>query len=539
MRNNWRFIVLLILSALSLYLNVGSYGVVESSDARYAEIAREMFKSGDYLHPDLLNIHHYHKPPVTYQITAIAYSIFGVNSFGARFFLQLAVLFQLVLIYAMARALFDSRKVALWTAAIYFSFPLVLASSRNLTTDAFLTTFALLSMYAWVRYRKNNQRAYLYLFTFSLAMGFLTKGPVVFIVPVPFVIAYNLVEKPKAGLSIHHLLAWLLFLILAISWYLYLVVQNIDFLDYFLDRQTLDRMLSKEAFNRSEPFWYFFVLAPVVGMPWSLIVPFFLIRRIREIRLKSLPGVMILSILIPLIFYSISSSKRILYILPFYSLLALLTAYFMTTLSEKVSRRLSRIMLGFVLLFAIGFITARFIPTGYHIPLYLPVAGFLEIILSIGIYKSRWFNADTRPVLMSFIFAIMLVTGSSAFMASNELKMNTPAPIADFIKEIGLEKRNILVYNIRLPSIAFHLGKPVISLFDGSRSLDRETQFETDTTWKEFLIDLNDESDLKRLRGLMEQPSVLIYHKKVPGKRKWMLAHYKNFAQFEKWGLYY
>src|SRR5687768_3582551 len=45
-----------IIYAVSLFIFLGSWGVIETSEARYAEIAREMFQSGDFVHPQLLNI---------------------------------------------------------------------------------------------------------------------------------------------------------------------------------------------------------------------------------------------------------------------------------------------------------------------------------------------------------------------------------------------------------------------------------------------------------------------------------------------------
>ena len=205
MKNKLTFNIFLVIAAISLLINVGSYGVIESSDARYAEIGRAMHVSGDYMHPNLLDVHHYHKPPFTYQITALGYKIFGINAFGARFFLQLAVLLQLVLVYRLSISLFNNKKTALWSAIIYFSFPLVLMSSRNLTTDAFLATFVLLSIYSWVKYRQSGIIKWLYAFTLSLALGFLTKGPVIFIVPVIFILFYNRTEKAKRNFSIHHI----------------------------------------------------------------------------------------------------------------------------------------------------------------------------------------------------------------------------------------------------------------------------------------------------------------------------------------------
>ena len=59
-----RFYLLFIcLAFFCLIIGLGSYGLAESSEARYAEISREMFLSGDYLNPQLLGIFHFHKPP--------------------------------------------------------------------------------------------------------------------------------------------------------------------------------------------------------------------------------------------------------------------------------------------------------------------------------------------------------------------------------------------------------------------------------------------------------------------------------------------
>ena len=83
------------------------WGVLETSEARYAEISREMQQSGDWMHPTLLGIHHYHKPPVTYWLTAASFSLFGVNDFAARFFLTIAFALQVYMIFLIAKSIFD------------------------------------------------------------------------------------------------------------------------------------------------------------------------------------------------------------------------------------------------------------------------------------------------------------------------------------------------------------------------------------------------------------------------------------------------
>ncbi len=532
-------LILLIVSAIALYINVGSYGVVESSDARYAEIAREMVVSGDYLHPDLLDVHHYHKPPFTYQITALGYKIFGINPFGARFFLQLAILFQIILVYYLSLVLFNNRKPAFWSALIYISFPIVLISSRNLTTDAFLTTFALLSMYSWVKYRKTGRWGYFYLFTFSLAMGFLTKGPVIFIVPVPFIIAYNRIEKAKHGFSFHHITAWLLFLVLASSWYLLLVKENPDFIDYFLGRQTVDRF-SKNAFDRTEPFWYFIVLAPVAGIPWLLLLPYLIkVNKILFTK-RSLPVALAAGIIIPLIFFSISSSKRILYILPFYSLTAILIAELISNTPLRQTKKVSTFIFIYAIVVFSASASTQILDPDINIPSLAVVAGVFMILITILIYNSRKIDVQSKTVFSTFVVSAFLVIAASHIMSLNELKVNSPKPVTDFILEKGLNDREILIYNTRKPSIAFGLNRSIISLYDGAKDLNRETQFEQDTLWKKYLINMNNEDEVIYLQNLLKDPTVLLVYKHpLPENRLWLIDGHDNVKNMEKWTIYY
>jgi 4-amino-4-deoxy-L-arabinose transferase len=537
--NDKKLLFLLIVSAIALYVNVGSYGVVETSDARYAEIAREMVVSGDYLHPNLLDVHHYHKPPFTYQITALGYKIFGINAFGARFFLQLAILFQIIIVYFLSLNLFNNNKTALWSAIIYISFPIVLISSRNLTTDAFLTTFAILSLFSWVKYRKTGQWRYLYLFTFSLAMGFLTKGPVIFIVPVPFIIAYNRIEKAKHGFSFHHIVAWLLFLVLASSWYLLLVKENPEFIDYFLGRQTVDRF-SKNAFNRTEPFWYFILYAPLVGMPWLLLIPF-LIGRNKEVFTKnSLLTALVIGILVPLLFFSISSSKRILYILPFYSLIAVLIAELLEKLKKKNIKRIAAFIFIYAIVIYSAFALTQLLDLDIKIPSLAVVAGVFMILISVLIYNSKQIDDQSKTVFNTFIVSAFLVIAASHIMNLNELKVNSPKPVTDFIQKKDLQDKTILVYNTRKPSIAFGLNKSIVSLYDGSGDLARETQFEQDTLWKQYLIDMKKEDEITKLKNIMEKPTVLIvYRHPLPDDRLWLIDKYDNVKVMDMWSIYY
>jgi len=532
-------LLILLISAVALFINVGTYSVIESSDARYAEIARMMYISGDYLNPNLLEIHHFHKPPFTYQITALGYKMFGVNPFGARFFLQIAVLIQIFLVYLIALELFKKKEIAIWSALIYISFPIVLIASRNLTTDAFVALFALLSIYTWIKYRKNGQFGYLYFFALSLALGFLTKGPVVFLVPLIFIIFYNRTEHPKHDYSYHHLAAFLLFLAVSASWYVYLIVQNPHFLDYFIEKQTIDRF-SKNAFGRTEPFWYFILLAPLVGMPWLLNFPYLIKKNMTLFSGKTISLALFLGTALPLFFFSVSSSKRILYILPLYGLFAILLAYLMAQSSENTTKTVNKITLGYALVFLLLLAVAPLLPVKLIIPGSLALSALIFIPLVLWLYKTPAIENKMRPFYISLLVSLLLLIGGSLVLNRNPLKSNGTSPLTDFIKAQHMQERNILVYNTRKPSIAFNLDKMIISLNDGSNDLQREVVFETDENWKNYLINMKNKKEIQALKEVMKKPSVLLVYKNdIQPHSQWLLAYYTNKTIMGKWRIYY
>ena len=533
------FGIFLLIATIALLINAGSYGVVETSDARYAEIAREMFLSGDFIHPKLLDIHHYHKPPFTYQITALGYAVFGINSFAARFFLQLSVLFQIWLVYKITLLLFQRKKTAITAAIIYFSLPLVLISSRNLTTDSFLTSFVLLSIYSWLEYYKNGKIIFLYLFALSLGLGFYTKGPVIFIEVLVFMGLYSYFFSFKRKGGFHFFTAFLLFLIAGFWWYGYLAYENSAFIDYFLGRQTLDRF-SKNVFNRSEPWWYFLVLAPVTAAPWLFLIPFWAKEKLNYIKNDQRLKVLILSILIPVFFFSLSTSKRILYILPVYGFIAILSAALWDKVSFKTKKKSLYFISGFYSFFAF-LILGLNITEKYEIPMELTLISIIYLLSIIWILFTNQLEISAKLNFLSLLFGVFILIASSIFMSKNPSEINSPRPLTDFILKNNLENKNIYIFNSRQPSIAFELNKSVISLYKNSRDLNREVQFENSEKWKEYLINLNKNNEIEALINQMKiHPSVLITYKEKKFKILDSLkSFYKNKKQFGKYIIYY
>ena len=532
----------MILIFLVLLIGSGSWGLTESSEARYAEIAREMFVSGDYLHPSLLGISHYHKPPVTYQITALGYALFGVNEFGARFFLSVALLMQLFFVYRIGLLLFKNEKKAIASALIYFSFPLVLISARNLTTDAFLTTLTLWALYLWLQRKKGGSVWFLYGFFLLLSAAVLTKGPVVLLPPVIFILFWKVMNREKMKFKIHSILGVLLFLGVSASWFVVVIIDNPLLLDYFVTDQIVKRSLEAEKFHRSKPFWYYIVFAPLVGIPWLFFIGTEVGKNLRTIvQKRNIEFVLLASSLLLLIIFSLFSSKLILYILPIYPFMALLGG---SLLANSSLKRLKIYSVGFGFLFLMLFCCLLYISFSaqwrfdfwYALPL-------CALLAALGNYYLKFRkNNMLRPVYMGVWFSLFLLATFALFAAQNDSSINSIKELSAFVKQKKQNFDRVLVYDYLLPSAVFYLGDQIITVHDDNFNTRRETEFENGSLYKKDYIDLRQNGELKRFKTLVQKENnVLILRKKeaFPDSLQYLLRSFDHTAERGKWKIYY
>lgn len=61
---NYKLFTIILTAFILMNFNLGKWGIMETSEAKYAKISKEMVENKDYLHPKLLGIYHYHKPPM-------------------------------------------------------------------------------------------------------------------------------------------------------------------------------------------------------------------------------------------------------------------------------------------------------------------------------------------------------------------------------------------------------------------------------------------------------------------------------------------
>jgi 4-amino-4-deoxy-L-arabinose transferase len=325
---------------------------------------------------------------------------------------------------------------------------------------------------------------------------------------------------------------------------LYLVAENPAFIRYFLFEHTVERFANPDTFGRAKPWWFYVVLAPATSLPWSVALVTLAIR----IRWVSVPqlwrNVLIFWVFLPLFFFSLSSSKLLLYVLPIFPGMALLTVYYLGRCTEAALFRWYVGIVAFfgfllsVLCLAPAFAGVLDLPfTLRPMTAAVPAAGVVVLVITLTLWEQV--RIAPRLLAAAVMFTVTLLLAAKPILRQNELAANGTRPLANMLREQNLTHRPILIYNELLPSLAFELGEIPVSLNDGNQNLNRETQFEPNQRWQQNLIYLNDSTQRPDLDWILQQRPVLIVRGELNPERHWLLPYFKQQETLGKWTVWY
>ncbi|HEY1268651.1 MAG TPA: glycosyltransferase family 39 protein, partial [Candidatus Binatia bacterium] len=125
---------------LAIYFGflLGGRALWSPVEGRYAEIAREMTVSGDYVSPRLNGVKYFEKPPLFYWLEASSIKLAGVSETALRFWPALFAVLGCLAVYAAGRELFDAR-TGLLAAVMLATSPLYYALGRIVAVDMVFT----------------------------------------------------------------------------------------------------------------------------------------------------------------------------------------------------------------------------------------------------------------------------------------------------------------------------------------------------------------------------------------------------------------
>ncbi len=329
-RASERWLFWLIWAALvaALFYRLGGAALFEPDEGRNSEKAREILVLNDWVTPHE-NFHAVlDKPIFFYWLIAASFKSFGLSEWAARLPSALAAFACLVLVYRFVLARWGPWE-AVWSVLILLTSTEFFILARTVIFDMSLTAFLTLALWAFYEAvhadQVKHRRIWCLILYAALAVATLIKGLIGIVIPGMVFFFYLLLSHRWAVLRRIYLIPGaLLFVAIALPWYLAADAQNDGYLRYYLWDEHFGRFATAE-FDRSEP-WFYFILVLLVGFfPWSLLLPM-TIKEAWKTRFEDRTLYLILWIALPLLFFSASKSKLPHYILPIFPALAALTA---------------------------------------------------------------------------------------------------------------------------------------------------------------------------------------------------------------------
>ena len=258
------------------FANLGSRDLMHPDEGRYAEIAREMAATGDWVTPRLNGLKYFEKPPLQYWVTAAAFRVFGVHEWTARLWPALAGLLAVVTIGVAGRALEGSALGVF--AALALAGTLWHAGMAQLVTlDSGLAFFLALAFSGVVIAQRpgagvRDRRTWMLIAWAAMAGATLSKGPIGLVLPAGTLVAYTLVNRDY-GLwrRLHFVSGLALYLLLTAPWFIAVARANYEFLSFFFVHEQFERFLTEEHQRTGQ--WYYFVPLAVAGsLPWFVVL---------------------------------------------------------------------------------------------------------------------------------------------------------------------------------------------------------------------------------------------------------------------------
>jgi 4-amino-4-deoxy-L-arabinose transferase-like glycosyltransferase len=337
-REPWRRIALLGAGAVLFFWRLGSHDLWPPDEPRFALVAKEMWTRGDYSVLSLNNHLYTDKPPLFFwAINGFGRILGGIDEWAARLPSAVATVLAMLLIERLGSRLYD-RKTGLLAAMVFATSLQILERGRWASIDMTLNLFVLSAVaLLWLaRAERERDGARIALAWGMMGLATLAKGPVGLILPILAVLPSALIERDfRSVRRIASPIGIALYLLITLSWFgLFAWRLGPAFALGVLMHQNVDRYVG--AWNATHPVWYYLWRFPVGFFPWIVFLPWGIAHaRSREEIDRRSPARFLAGWMAAIfLFFSFSTGKRGVYIIPLYPAAAILVARFLASAWE-------------------------------------------------------------------------------------------------------------------------------------------------------------------------------------------------------------
>ncbi len=359
---NWGQILSLIGICFFLYFfNLGRSDLWAPDEPRYAQIAKEIVSRGDWILMHINGRVYGDKPPLVFWLMALSSHLWsGFTSFSTRFPSAFFGTLTVLLTFLLGKKLYSS-----WTG---FISGLMLATSLHFAylstrvnidaTLIFFTTASLFCFFSWHRQNqceeiRHRRRRSLLIYGFYVGMAFATlaKGPVGFIIPLLVSLVYLIAQKDFQEIK---RMKWIsgipLMLAIVLAWYLPAVwMGGKTYVEQNLFRHTTQAY--RTGWTHPQPFYYYLYSFPVAFFPWIFFLPSAIFYGWCRSMIGKRKEFLFLFVwfIVLFVFFSLSRSKRTLYLLPLFPAASLMVGKLWSDLIQQTMDRFKREWISFPL----------------------------------------------------------------------------------------------------------------------------------------------------------------------------------------------
>lgn len=345
-RNTWFWI---IISALFFIPFLGGVHLFDWDEINFAEMAREMIVTGDYLRLQINYEHFTEKPPLFFWLQALSMNVFGVGEFGARFPNALLGVIVIPFLYISGKFLINRKFGYLW-ALSWFGSILPFLYFKSGIIDPFFNFFIFNGLFFFVHfiwrkrnlagvYFSKNAATYLWIAGISTGLAVLTKGPVAVLIIALCILVYWIAERFRPFVKLTSLLYFgLVVLGVFLVWFgIEYSFNGPDFIIEFTIRQW-ELLTTNDAGHGGFPGYHFVVL--LFGcFPASLFaIPALWQKKSDKIHIRQFRKWMVILLCVILVLFSLVGTKIIHYSSMAYYPISFLSALYLFKLSEANDR---------------------------------------------------------------------------------------------------------------------------------------------------------------------------------------------------------
>ena len=360
--NPGKILLLVLLYSLLWFGTLNYRHLIPSDEGRYAEMAREMLVTGDWITPRYNGYKYFEKPPLQIWATAAAFQAFGIGDWQARLWTALTGFLTILCIGFTGARIYNAR--AGWLGALVLaSSPMwVIAghfNSLDMGLSAFLVAALCSLLFAQSSENKTLSRNWMWACWACMALATLSKGVIGIAIPAMVFVVYSISAWDwKIWKRLYLISGIALYLAITAPWFALVARRNPEFLEFFFIHEHLQRF-TQDDHSRTGPIYYFIPLLLIGFLPWIAQIPSSIAQAWRERRGYFSPSwLLVCWFLVILGFFSISHSKLPGYIIPIFPALAMLVGNCLDRnlgLINSLSKSWQLQTLGFAMLGFVGF----------------------------------------------------------------------------------------------------------------------------------------------------------------------------------------